>query len=114
MIRVCFAVYNRPSNRPLLIVWAYLYINFPQKTSSPIPLASLLRRIYWRRSAMQNEAIRTLLKTLHCNGILTHWEELIDVAALQSMNNLVFLQKLLETEAAYRETRALLYRLDVA
>jgi DNA replication protein DnaC len=63
---------------------------------------------------MQNEAIRTLLKTLHCNGILTHWEELTDVAALQSMNNLAFLQKLLETEAAYRETRALLYRLDVA
>lgn len=63
---------------------------------------------------MQNEPIRSLLKTLHVNGILHHWEELKDVAALQSMSNLAFLQKLLETEAAYRETRALLYRLDVA
>jgi DNA replication protein DnaC len=63
---------------------------------------------------MQNEIIRTLLKKLHCQGILAQWDEFIGVATLHPKSNLEFLQQLLEAEVAHRQTRALLYRLDVA
>lgn len=63
---------------------------------------------------MQNETIRSLLKTLQCYGVLNQWEEIMEVLTLQPKDNLTFLQNLLEIEAAYRQTRALLYRLSVA
>lgn len=61
-----------------------------------------------------NTPIFSLLKTLRFNGMLAHFDELIEVAQLKKMNGVELLQQFLETEIAYRQTRSLAYRLEVA
>lgn len=63
---------------------------------------------------MQHEHLQGLLKTLHFNGMLTQLEELIEVSELQKLTSIEALQRFLEVEVAYRQTRSLLYRLEVA
>ncbi|MFI5206216.1 MAG: IS21-like element helper ATPase IstB [Candidatus Paceibacterales bacterium] len=61
-----------------------------------------------------NATLFSLLKTLRFNGMLTHFDELIEVAELKKMNGIEFLQQFLETEIGYRQTRSLAYRLELA
>lgn len=61
-----------------------------------------------------NATLFALLKTLRFNGMLAHFDELIEVAELKKMNGIEFLQQFLETEIAYRQTRSLAYRLELA
>lgn len=61
-----------------------------------------------------NAAIFSLLKTLRFNGMLAHFDELIEVAQLKKIESVALLQQFLETEIAYRQTRSLAYRLELA
>ncbi len=63
---------------------------------------------------MQRDALLPLLKQLRFNGMLSHFEEIVDVAALKQWNGFEFMQRFLETEVAYRQTRSLQYRLELA
>lgn len=63
---------------------------------------------------MHNEAVLSLLKTLRFNGMLAHFDELMEVAELKKMGGVELVQQFLETEVAYRQTRSLRYRLDLA
>lgn len=51
---------------------------------------------------MQRDALLPLLKQLRFNGMLSHFEEIVDVAALKQWNGFEFMQHCLETEVAYR------------
>lgn len=63
---------------------------------------------------MPNETVLALLKSLRFNGILSQLDEIIEVADIKKLTPIQWLQQLLETEIAYRETRSLRYRLELA
>lgn len=63
---------------------------------------------------MQHEQIQGLLKTLRFNGMLSQYNELIEVGELQKLTAMECMQRFLEVEVAYRQTRSLLYRLELA
>ena len=63
---------------------------------------------------MRNDEILSLLKTLHFNGMIDQFDDLMEVAAMKKMNGAEIMQQFLETEIAYRQTRSLRYRLDLA
>jgi DNA replication protein DnaC len=63
---------------------------------------------------MQHEHLQDLLKTLRFNGMLTQFDELAEVCELQKLTGIELLQRFLEVEVAYRQTRSLLYRLELA
>lgn len=63
---------------------------------------------------MHHETIATLLKTLRFNGMLSQLSEIMEVAQIKQMSGVELMQQFLETEVAYRQTRSLSYRLDVA
>lgn len=63
---------------------------------------------------MLNDTVITLLKSLRFNGMLSQFDEIMDMAEIKKLKPVQLLQQLLETEMAYRETRSLRYRLEVA
>ena len=63
---------------------------------------------------MHNETVITLLKSLRFNGMLSQLDEIMEVAEIKKLTPTQWLQQLLETEIAYRETRSLRYRLELA
>src|SRR3546814_19441530 len=63
---------------------------------------------------MQYEPLQGLLKTLRFNGMLAHFGELIEVCESQKLTNIELMCRFLEVEVAHRQTRSLLYRLDLA
>ena len=63
---------------------------------------------------MQHEHLQGLLKSLRFNGMLTQFDELVEVCELQKLTGIELLQRFLEVEVAYRQTRSLLYRLELA
>jgi DNA replication protein DnaC len=62
----------------------------------------------------RNAALFSLLKTLRFNGMVAHFDELVEVAQLKKMDGVELMQQFLETEIAYRQTRSLAYRLELA
>ena len=60
------------------------------------------------------ELIETLLKELHCHGMLDNVRDIIEAAKEKQDALLQTLQKLLEVEIEYRTTRSLMYRLKLA
>lgn len=63
---------------------------------------------------MRNEAMLSLLKTLRFNGMLSQFDEIMEAAEIAKLNGFQLMQRFLETEIAYRQTRTLRYRLDMA
>lgn len=63
---------------------------------------------------MHKETLLPLIKTLRFNGMLSQFDEIMAVAEMKKMNGIDVLQQFLETEVAYRETRSLRYRLELA
>jgi len=63
---------------------------------------------------MQYEPLQNLLKTLRFNGMLAHFGELVEVCESQKLTNIESMCRFLEVEVAHRQTRSLLYRLDLA
>jgi DNA replication protein DnaC len=63
---------------------------------------------------MRNEAMLSLLKTLRFNGMLSQFDEIMEAAEIKKLNGIELMQQFLETEIAYRQTRTLRYRLDMA
>lgn len=63
---------------------------------------------------MQYEPLQNLLKTLRFNGMLAHFGELVEVCESQKLTNIELMCRFLEVEVAHRQTRSLLYRLDLA
>ena len=63
---------------------------------------------------MPYEKITTLLKTLRFNGMLSQLPEIMVAAQIKQINGIALMQQFLETEVAYRQTRSLSYRLEVA
>ncbi len=63
---------------------------------------------------MHNETVVTLLKALHFNGMLSQFDEMMEVAELKKLTGIQLMQQFLEAEIAYRQTRSLRYRLDIA
>jgi DNA replication protein DnaC len=63
---------------------------------------------------MHNEDIVELLKKLHFNGMISQFNEMIEVAEIKKLSGIQLMKQFLETEIAYRQTRSLRYRLDVA
>lgn len=62
----------------------------------------------------ENEAIMTLLKTLRFNGMISQFNDIMEVAQIKQLNSIDLMKQFLETERAYRQTRSLSYRLEVA
>lgn len=63
---------------------------------------------------MHNEAILSLLKTLRYNGMLSQFDEIMEMASVKKLSVIEIMQQFFETEIAYRQTRTLRYRLDTA
>lgn len=63
---------------------------------------------------MRHEAIFSLLKTLRFNGMLSQFDEIMESAEIKKLNGIELMQQFFETEIAYRQTRTLRYRLDMA
>src|SRR3546814_10685100 len=63
---------------------------------------------------MSYESLSSLLKELRFNGMRAHLEETIALAEVKKMTTVEVLQRLLEIEVAYRQTRSLAYRLELA
>jgi DNA replication protein DnaC len=63
---------------------------------------------------MRNEAMLSLLRTLRFNGMLSQFDEIMEAAEIKKLNGIELMQQFFETEIAYRQTRTLRYRLDMA
>jgi len=63
---------------------------------------------------MNSDGIISLLKTLRFNGMLAQFHEIIEVAQIKKLDGIELMQQFLEVEIAYRQTRSLRYRSDVA
>ncbi len=63
---------------------------------------------------MAKENMLSLIKTLRFNGMLSQFDEIMAIAEMKKMNGIEVMQQFLETEMAYRQTRSLRYRLDLA
>jgi len=63
---------------------------------------------------MQYESLRPLLKELKFNGMLAHLDESMALSEIKKMTGIEMIKHLLEVEAAYRQTRSLVYRLTLA
>jgi DNA replication protein DnaC len=63
---------------------------------------------------MHPDTLLPLLKTLHFNGMIAQFNELIEIATSKKMTGTQMMHRFLETEIAYRQTRSLRYRLDLA
>jgi len=63
---------------------------------------------------MHHETVLSLLKTLRFNGMVSQYKEILETADIKQWNGVELLQQFLETEIAYRQTRTLRYRLDMA
>lgn len=63
---------------------------------------------------MSHESVQGLLKTLRFNGMSIHFDELTEVCKLQNLSSMELMQRFLEVEVAYRQTRSLRYRLELA
>jgi DNA replication protein DnaC len=63
---------------------------------------------------MRHEAMLSLLKTLRLNGMLSQFDEIMEAAEIKKLNGIELMQQFFETEIAYRQTRTLRYRLDIA
>src|SRR5262245_4086271 len=63
---------------------------------------------------MRHEAMLSLLKTLRFNGMLSQFDEIMEAAEIKKLNGIELMQQFFETEIAYRQTRTLRYRLDMA
>jgi DNA replication protein DnaC len=63
---------------------------------------------------MRNEAMLSLLKALRFNGMLSQFDEIMEAAEIKKLNGIELMQQFFETEIAYRQTRTLRYRLDMA
>jgi DNA replication protein DnaC len=63
---------------------------------------------------MRNEAMLSLLKTLRFNGMLSQFDEIMEAAEIKKLNGIELMKQLFETEIAYRQTRTLRYRLEMA
>lgn len=62
----------------------------------------------------ENETIMMLLKTLRFNGMISQFNEIMEVAQIKQLNGIDLMKQFLETEISYRQTRSLSYRLEVA
>jgi DNA replication protein DnaC len=63
---------------------------------------------------MSKENMLSLIKTLRFNGMLSQFDEVMGIAEMKKMNGIEVMQRFLEIEIAYRQTRSLRYRLDLA
>lgn len=63
---------------------------------------------------MYHENIASLLKKLRFNGMLSQLSEIMEIGQIKQMNGIELMQQFLEIEIAYRQTRSLSYRLEVA
>ena len=63
---------------------------------------------------MRNETVISLLKTLRFNGMLSQFDEIMEAAEIKKLNGIELMQQFFETEIAYRQTRTLRYRFDMA
>jgi DNA replication protein DnaC len=63
---------------------------------------------------MRHEALLSLLKTLRFNGMLSQFDEIIEAGEIAKWTGIELIQRFLEIEIAYRQTRTLRYRLDMA
>jgi DNA replication protein DnaC len=63
---------------------------------------------------MHHDTLLPLLKTLRFNGMVSQCKEILETADIKQWNGVELLQQFLETEIAYRQTRTLRYRLDMA
>jgi DNA replication protein DnaC len=63
---------------------------------------------------MRHETMLSLVKKLRFNGMLSQFDEIMEAANIAKLNGVELMQRFLEIEIAYRQTRTLRYRLDMA
>lgn len=63
---------------------------------------------------MQYESLRPLLKGLRFKGMLAHLDEIMTISDIKQMSGIELIRQLLEIEVSYRQTRSLIYRLELA
>ena len=54
----------------------------------------------------ENETIMTLLKTLRFNGMISQFNDIMEVSQIRQLNGIDLMKQFLETEIAYRQTRS--------